>query len=226
MRKATAALLSLFVGAVLLYLVAPRTIAAFVMLPGNQALRDVQEQRPLADEDLATLAASRERALSWAESGQMWSDLALVQLLEAFAEGAPDRPKAERVEQAIASLKEALRLAPANPYAWTRLAYAEVLTAQPSPEVVAALRMALLTATYEPHLLFPRLELCLIMWRHFELEDRDLVLRQARFAWRADPDRVIQLARRWNRLGVVRAALAASPRDLAKFEKRVQGPGT
>ena len=226
MRKATAALLSLFVGAVLLYLAAPRTIAAFVMLPGNQALRDVQEQRPLADEDVATLAASRERALSWAESGRTWSDLALVQLLEAFAGGALDRPNEERVEQAIASLKEALRLAPANPYAWTRLAYAEVLTAQSSPAVVAALRMAILTATHEPRLVLPRLELCLIMWRHFELEDRDLVLRQARLAWRADPDRLVQLARRWNRLGVVRAALAASPRDLAKFEIRVQGPGS
>ncbi len=222
MQKVIGAALSLILGAAILFLGVPRTIAAFVMLPGNQALREIQERRPVGDEDLSVLAASREWALSWAESGRTWTDLALAQLLGAFAEGAASRPRAELVEQAIASLKSGLILAPAKPHAWTRLAYAEVLASEPLPAVTAALRMALLTATYEPDLLFARLELCLSAWRHFEPADRDLILQQARLAWRTEPNRLVDMAHRADRVGVIRAALSPSPADLAEFENRLR----
>lgn len=222
MRKVTAAALCLLLGAAILFLGVPRTIAAFAVLPGNQALREIQERKPVGDEDLVVLADSRERALLWAEAGRTWTDLALAQLLRAFAEGETGRHKAELVEKAIASLKSGLRLAPARPHAWTRLAYAQFLAGEPLPTVSATLRMALLTATYEPRLVFARLELCLRAWRYFEPQDRDLILQQVRLAWRTAPHRLVELAQRSGRLGVVRAALSRTPADLGEFEKRLR----
>ena len=224
-QKATAAVLSLLVGSYILFLGVPRTVAAFALLPGSHALREIQERRPVGEIERAVFAASHERALSWADAGRTWTDLALVQLLSAAAEGRAGRPKAELVEKAIASLRSGVMLAPARPHAWTRLAYAEVLSGKPPPAVVPALRMALLTATYEPGLLFIRLELGLYAWRYFERGERSLVLKQVRLAWRNSPERLVALAQQSRALGIVRAALARSPADLAEFDNLVQRSG-
>ncbi len=225
MQRVTAAVLSLLVGSTLLYLGVPRTVAAFALLPGNHALKAIQQRNPVSDRERAVFAASRERALSWVEAGRMWTDLALVQLLEAAAEREAGKPRSELIDGAIASLRSGLMLAPARPHAWTRLAYAELLSGKPARAVVPALRMALLTATYEPGLLFVRLELCLIAWRYFERDGRALIFKQVRLAWRDSPDRLVALAQRSGGLGIIRASLAHSPSDLAEFEKRFQRSG-
>ncbi len=219
--KAATALLAIILGALVLYLGLPRTIAAFALLPGNQTLRLIQEGETVAREKLEVLVASRERALAWVDSGRMWSDLALAQLLLALPQDDRGRPNRELVDQAVVSLKLALRAAPAHPHAWTRLAYAELLTRGPSRSVASALAMSLLTARYEPNLMFQRLELCLGAWRYFPLQDRDLVLGQVRLAWRRSPVRLVEIAQRTGQVAVIRAALAATPADLAAFERRL-----
>ncbi len=217
---ATAGLVFL-AGAVLLVGGVPRTIAALAMLPGGPVLSEIQNLRPVGRDDLEILIASQRRGLRFGESGRKRTDLGLAQLLLAREQAGLGGIKIEMVSQAIASLKTGLALAPANPFAWTRLAYAQSLMTGPSPSVASALRMALLTARYEPRLLFIRLELCLRSWSYFKPEDRELVFQQVRLAWRKNGKRLVELAVKMGQVNVVRAALLRSRKDLSAFEKRL-----
>ena len=214
--------LALIAGAVLVVAGIPRTIAAFTMLPGDPVLREIQNLRPVERDNLDVLIVAQGRGLFFDESGRKWTDLGLAQLLLAREEGVQGGIGKEMVSEAIASLKTGLALAPANPFAWTRLAFAQSLITGPSPSVASALRMALLTARYEPRLLFIRLELCLQSWSYFRPDDRELVYGQVRFAWRKKPKRLVDLAVGTGRVNVVRAALLRSREDLSAFEKRLR----
>jgi len=210
---------TLFVGTVMIVFGVARTIAAFSMLPGTPVLKNIQSFNTVQADGLELLIESRKRGLRWIDSGRAWTDLGLAQLLLASAEGVDGERRRSLVGDAIESLNAGLALAPANPFAWTRLAYAESLKNGPSPRVVSALRMALLTAQYEPRLLFVRLELCFQAWAHFGPEDRDLIFKKVRFAWQTQPKRLAELALRIDRVNLVRAALLSSRADLNGFEK-------
>ncbi len=213
--------LALIAGVVLVVAGIPRTIAAFTMLPGDSVLREIQNRRPVERDNLGVLIVAQGRGLFFGESGRKWTDLGLAQLLLAHEERVQGGIGKEMVSGAIASLKTGLALAPANPFAWTRLAYARSLITGPSPSAASALRMAMLTARYEPRLLFFRLALCLQSWSYFRPDDRELVYRQVHFAWRKNPKRLVELAVRTGRVNVVRAALLLmSRKDLSAFEKR------
>ena len=80
----------------------------------------------------------------------------------------------------------------------------------------------MLTARYEPRLLFIRVELCLQSWSYFRPDDRELVYQQVHFAWRKKPNRLVDLAVGTGRVNVVRAALLRSRKDLLAFEKRLR----
>ncbi len=214
--------LALVVGAVLLVAGIPRTIAAFTLLPGYPVLREIQNLGDVGRDSLDVLIASQGRGLFFGETGRKWTDLGLAQLLLAREQGVQDGIGKETVSQAVASLKTGLALAPANPFAWTRLAYAQTLMTGPSPSVASALRMAMLTARYEPRLLFIRLELSLRSWSNFRPEDRELVYQQVRFAWSKEPKRLVDLAVGTGRVNVIRAALLRSRKDLSAFEKRLR----
>ena len=215
-------LLTLLLAAGLLYLGAPRTIAAFVSLPGDYLLEQIQIRESLSTRDLEILIISRERALAWVEAGRVQTDLALAQLVLAKASGEDGAYDQAGVARAIESLRAGLARAPARPYAWTRLALAELEAGGPSPEVAKPLEMALITARYTPRLLFVRLELSLIAWPYFNSGARDLVFQQVRIAWHRSPDRLVELALLMERLDVVRTALLISPLELEAFEKRLQ----
>ena len=214
--------LALVVGAVLLVAGIPRTIAAFALLPGYPVLREIQNLRPVERDSLDVLITAQRRGLLFGETGRKWTDLGLAQLLLAREEGVQGGIGKELASQAVASLKTGLALAPANPFAWTRLAYAQSLITGPSPSVASALRMAMLTARYEPRLLFIRVELCLQSWSYVRPDDRELVYQQVRFAWRKKPKRLVDLTVETGRVNVVRAALLRSREDLSAFEKRLR----
>lgn len=204
----------------LLYLAVPRTVAGFITAPSYRTLQDIQKGGAIDDAALVSLVESRRRAAGWVESGRYWSDLAMAEFLLADTGGASgDR---NRIMLASYSLEAALALSPADPHGWTRRAYAELLLNGPSEVTASALVMSVLTARYEPDLMFVRLELCLLSWPHFSLEDRELVEDQISLAWRQSPDRVLDLAAVVGGLSVVRGALAGSPDSLAEMERRLE----
>ncbi len=211
--------LAFFASLALLYLAVPRTVAGFIMQPGNRVLNDIQEGGAIDEQALVALVESRRRAAEWIDSGRLWSDLAVAQFMLAETGVPSGDTDLDRIQQASDSLEVALALAPANPHAWTRRAYAELLLNGPSEAAAPALVMAMLTARYEPDLLFVRLELGLVLWPQFSVEDRELVLDQIRFAWRKSPERLLNLAAGTGRVGIVRSAFAGDPETLAAMEQ-------
>ncbi len=220
--RVAGSLLPLLLAVGLLYLGAPRTIAAFVSLPGDYWLEQIQIRESVSARDLEILIVSRERALAWVEAGRVQTDLAFAQLVLAEASGEDGAYDQAGVARTIESLRAGLARAPARPYAWTRLAFAELVAGGPSSELAKLLEMALITARYDPRLLFARLEYCLIAWPYFELDAREMVFQQIRIAWHRSPDRLVELALLWWRLDVVRTALLITPLELEAFETRLR----
>lgn len=222
-RIVPTALGAFVVAAVMLYLAVPRTIAAFIMLSGNETLEQIRARQPVRVSDLKDLIESRRAALPWTDSGRVWSDLALGQLLLAEQEtDANGGPNLALVREALNSLENGLARAPLDPHAWTRLAYARYLVDGPSPELVSVLKMSIYAGPHEPRLVFLRLRLCLAAWDYFSEEERDLVYRQARFAWGISRRKLVDIADAADRPGVIRMALAQNPNQLAKFERMMR----
>jgi hypothetical protein len=213
------AVLSLSLGGVLLFLSIPRLVAEVVMLPGNRVLAAIQNGTVPSDRGLEILAASRERAFSWSDAGSLRIDFALAQLLTTrkLLGGSPEDHR--RVATAIQSLREGLARAPADPYAWTRLAYVSVSEAEPARRVVPLLEMAIRTAPVEPNLTSARLELCFIEWGDFPPSDQPLLAQQLRIAWHQSGDRLVRLAQETGRTEEVLNALPQP--DRARFEERI-----
>ncbi len=211
--------LAITAGLALLYLAVPRTVSGIITAGSFRTLQDIEMGGAINEEALVALVESRRQAAGWVESGRHWSDLALAEFMLADKDGTGgDR---DRILLASDSLAFALALSPADPHAWTRRAYAEMLLNGPSGVAASALVMSVLTARYEPDLMFVRLELCLLSWSHFSVGDRSFVLDQIRLAWRQSPDRLLNLAANTGRLDVVRDAFAGYTGELASMERRL-----
>ena len=215
--------LIMLVAAVLLLIWSvPRTLSAFMMVPSASVLRKLQNLQSVETADLETLIASQRRGMTWSNRGRTLTDLGLAQLLIAERLVDNDAVWREQTEEAIKSLKAGLAIAPANPYAWTRLAYGEFRLRGWSPLALSALRLAFITAPYDPRLLMSRLRLSFLAWPHMTPEDEDLVLQQIRYAWEQDPNELTQIAVGFDQTNLVRAALLRRPDDLSAFEERVK----
>lgn len=206
----------------LLVLAVPRMISSFLMIPSGPVIIKLQSLQPVDSEQLATLIASQRRGSAWDSRGRTRTDLGLAYLLMADQRSGEDGQWRQYLDRAIESLRAGLALAPANPYAWTRLAYAETQVTGWSQPALSALRLAFITAPYEPRLALSRLRLSFLAWPHMTPEDRQLVFQQIRYAWRDNPRELTVLASDLSVTSLVRAALLTSPDDLADFESRLK----
>jgi hypothetical protein len=75
------AILGIALSIALLALTVPRTMAAFLALPGDYVLSRIQDGRAVTPAQLDTLAASRKRALEWVASALLYTDLRLAELM-------------------------------------------------------------------------------------------------------------------------------------------------
>ena len=208
--------LALAGGAVLLTSAVPRTIAAFSMLQGDLVLDAIQTGQKVRVSDLEDLVSSREAALSWIDSGRVWTDLGLAQQRMVRKVGILSAEGRGLLDESVTSLRRGLALAPANPYAWARLGFVELIRGGPSMAVIEALKISMLTGTHEPHLMYSRLDLLLRVWPHFDEVGRVLVAQQIRIAWSRSRTKVAKLARKWSASEIVVDALD-SPEDVRDF---------
>jgi hypothetical protein len=207
---------------VLIALALPRTIGVLVSADGEPVLRKLQEQQPVSIEELSTLVDAQRSGTFWLSDGRVYTDLGLGALL--LSENLPrgDAAAGAALQQAIAALEEGVARAPANPYAWSRLAYARALAEGWSPRAVSALRLALITAPYEPRLLWSRLRMAFLAWPQMASEDREVVFQQVRWAWQGNPTELARLAVETKQLNLVRAALLRTPEESLVFEEMVK----
>lgn len=221
LRARGVAVMSGLCAAALLALAVPRFFAAVTLLPSSSTMDRLQELEPVSTPALERLIRNQRRALTWQPSGRTWTDLGLAQLL--IAERLPgDDPKArERFAAARQALIEGLSMAPANPFAWSRLAYAQAVLDGWTADAAATLRMAFITGPYEPRLLWPRLRLSLSAWSSIPIEDHELVLQQIREAWAADPETLTALVTQTGQIATAKLALSGNAAELRSFEARL-----
>ena len=110
-------------------------------------------------DELKMLADAQRSGQLWLADGRLRTDLGLAYLLLAEKLPRGDTNAGAYLQRAIEALKAGLARAPANPYAWARLAYAEALAHGWSPLAMSSLRLSLITAPYEPRLLWSRLRM-------------------------------------------------------------------
>jgi hypothetical protein len=207
---------------VLLAVAVPRTVGIILSARSEPVLRKLQNQQPVYIDELKTLANAQESGQFWLNDGRHRTDLGLAYLL--LAEKLPRGDMNASAYLQREALKAGLARAPANPYAWARLAYAEALSQGWSPLAVSSLRLAIITGPYEPRLLWSRLRMAFLAWRYMSSEDREIVLRQVRVAWNADRSQLTRLAIELKQVNLVRAALMQMPDDASAFEELLKKP--
>ena len=208
--------------ALLIALAAPRLLASVSVLPSAPTLNRLQSLQPVETAALRRLVRNQRRALVWQAGGRTWTDLGLAQLLlaERLADTDPRASSASpRRKQA---LTEGLSVAPANPFAWSRLAYAEAMLAGWSERAVSALRMAFITgpvraaaslATAPARARPPG--------RKSSRRTRRWFCTSFARPGRRIPRRSTALVSQQDQVELGRAALAGSPADLRAFETLV-----
>lgn len=217
-RSAVAAITGI-IALALIMLALPRTIAALLTIPSAAILRSLQNQEPVEIADLEKVVRGQQRGLSLVGDGRLATDLGLAELLIAERLPADDQGAPARFASATTALKDGLGMAPGNPYAWARLAYAEARQQGWTPLALSSLRLAFLTSPYDPRLLWSRLRLGFLAWPYMQPDDRDIVLQQIRWAFDENPKELARLAADADRVNVVRAALLRLPGAAAEFEK-------
>lgn len=213
------ALPALLAGSALLIAVVPRTMASLVSGAGEPIIRRIQNQEEVSTEDLQTVIDAQNRGQFWVSDADFEAKLGLAHLLLAEKLGAQDPVGSLHLEHARQALRSSLGRSPANPYAWTLLAYAEHLGSGSWTEpATSALRMAILTGPHEPPILWSRLRLGLLAWNALSKEDQGMILEQIRYAWAQNPKQLMQIVIDLNAANTVRAALLEDPEATSAFE--------
>jgi O-antigen ligase len=215
-----AALAPLALGATILLLAVPRVAAATLLLPGDRVLRAMEDGANPGPRDLAIFESSRSRALRWSASGRVGTELALAKLLISRSRGGAEATTLRAT--ATHDLETGLSRAPANPYGWTRLSYAEIEADASPSQVLPILRMAVRTGPFQPDLLLPQVQLWLQEAPYLTADDKAVLRAQICFAWSHAPAQLVETARAMAQIELVRAALRTA--DRTSFDHLLAAP--
>jgi hypothetical protein len=180
---------------IILGLALPRLVGEVMVLEARQVVLDLRTDLDSAGEPARLLdaAAAIEAAGSLTGDGRLVADQGL--LLMQTAVRAADAETRRRLLLAAASASETgLRLAPAYPAAWTRLAFIRRELGDPAA-AATALRMSMLTGAVMPQVMTSRLALGLELRPWFDPEGLRLLARQVRLVQEIRPDSLAGLSR-------------------------------
>ncbi len=185
---------AIVVGLLILYLLVPRMMANILMIPGHHIQESLQSRGDVSSEGYITLIASRMDALAWVDSGKIWGELGIAQSWYAHKTGFHRPSGRDALTNSITSLRQSLMLAPANTFAWTGLAYSYLArTGYSIQDITECLKISIMTAPYQPKLVFERLKLCLGIYSMFDEDGRDLIKSQIVVAAKINPGKLARI---------------------------------
>jgi hypothetical protein len=203
----------------LLYLSVPRTVAAFLALPGDRVFERVQRGETVSLAEVQTLAESRRRAVRWADWPSAWSDLGYAEHEIAYRRSRDSgHIEPALIDRALAATQQALAHAPLESEGWGRLALLRYVSRGETEAAAKAFGMALLTGPVRPKQVSYRLDLAFRLWPRLSSDDRALVARYARTSWRYAYEQIVATADTPARIGIMRAIYAPDPAILTSFE--------
>ncbi len=211
-----APVLAALAGAALVAFAAPRAADSVLRAPYGETVAGLSHTPPPPPDELVDALANRRAALR--DTPATHADIAALALARARALGTAAPRGRALLDLAIAELRAALAEAPAQPFTWAGLAYAQ-LARGADGAVGAAWQMAVRTAPADPALVMPRLALGFAAGPRLGADGRALLDEQIRLAARRAPDDLARFARDHFALGPVRAALAASPALRNRFDQ-------
>jgi hypothetical protein len=213
--------LLLLLGFALVGLAVPRTVAAWKGTEGQPA-RDRLDvgQTPTAEQLTACIEANT-RALRWELAANRLFNLGSCEYAVALAKPRQDRERGEWLQRAEQSTVRGLVLEPANPFAWSRLAFMRADRLAPGREVVAPLIMSLDTGPNMRQLWRGRTRLMMLYAPSMTPDELYTVRHQLNTIWTYGPSErpsVLEAAHALNRLPLLRWALGDDPEAMAELE--------
>jgi hypothetical protein len=160
----------------------PRLLAALALLPGDPALAEIEDDRTVDPTALALLIDGRQEARRYVADPRLNTDIALAELLQIDRQALGDREKRALVDRAIDQLRLGLAAAPANSFAWARLAHALALQGGRDETALAAWRLSIATAPAEPKLAAWRARFADRLVKQLDPSDIRLLTQQLQYA--------------------------------------------
>jgi hypothetical protein len=186
-RPAWPALFALLIGAVLIAMATPRLMAGLAVEPHDAVLRAIGTGRAVELSDLLTAAQDYETALLWRADAEDSADLATLYFVAASQFPVDHVLRQDFLRRAVERDRESLQRAPAQPFAWARLALALTNLDGDTAAARAALVQSLRRAPWQPALAQLRAGMGLRFWSQFDADTRALVTIQIRLAAEVDP---------------------------------------
>ena len=203
-------LISATAGALLLALAVPRFMAAAISAPYDQTMRDLGDPAKagtVSPDAVKAAILSRKRAIRWQDNSRLWSDLGALQLEQAEAAGLQTAQGRELAVRSLDSHRQGLALDPVQPYAWLRVAKAELVVNGMTPALNPPLQMSVRTAPREPQLVLDRLELAFTVWPTLDKTTRTMMNEQVVIAARFYEKKLALMARRHRASDILAEAL-------------------
>jgi hypothetical protein len=218
------ALTVIVVASGLMFLGTPRLIASILKAPAHVLLTHVEAGKTPPRDQLERAANHLEQARSWENSAQLASEIGFLRLLDAFQMDSSDPRRAAEVRLSADSLRESLRLSPARPHPWVRLAYAEDFEVGPGAEIARLLQQSTMVGAYVGEVALVRLRLLLKYWDSLSPEMRLYTFKQIRYMWANDQGFVLQAGKQTSKSHLIRFALRLVPGALDRFDQVVPPP--
>ncbi len=188
---------TIVLGVTLCMTMIPLITSDWLSVQGNPVFRKLQKEREVNESDLRLFVHSRENAAKWKESAKLHTDIALGRLLLGNSLNPEDYP--DNLEQAEASLRKGLTLAPMNPYGWMRLAQVRKARNATVSEIAGLLKLSLQSGQHEDKrhaMLLLMVEIGLDAWSQLDDPQRQVITQKAQKAWMRDPRGTARLATR------------------------------
>jgi len=192
--------LSLLVGLVLLVPAVPLLVSNLAMAPGDWVLKRIRYHQHVDAKAISLLGDTREQALTWWQQGSTWTDFGLAMGLRA---NHTHKDRHALLQKARAATTQGLALAPANPYAWFRLARLRLELDGETPAAARSVSLALATGPYESTLLWPKLETGLRVWDELDANDHATLKSLIPQARHRDLSRMVRLAAKTRHLNLL-----------------------
>ncbi len=153
-------------------------VTALKQLPSNQIMAKLLNNKEVSIDELNDVISNQNSNANPA----ILSDLGEAEFTLAHRYGIFTVDGAKLLTEAKAHFKASLSLAPANSFAWQRLAYISFILGDSYEDVATYIYTSTMTGPYNKNLIFYRLELSMLVWDYFTDDQRGLIMNQIKIA--------------------------------------------
>jgi hypothetical protein len=213
-------ILSGVMGAALLAMAVPRTLAAWYNAQAEPALHKLQTQGEASPQDLARGLAALQQSLYWNSSARRLGDLSLLELAQAISLPPEDPLRRSLLALSHRHLVESLVANPADGFGWLRLAMERELLGAPGRAIAAALAKSLDVAPNVRPLWLPRATMFLAYWLELSSDELLAMKNHLQIVWSEEETirmPLMQAAERGGRLPILRWALIGNEHALEEL---------